>query len=626
LREVLLAWMRMRMPSSTRTPELDVPSRSAHHWSPADAERETMTQLVGSWLVGAMVMLLVAASGAVASTAASGEPRAVALTFDAIPADRAFPDAAEAGALRWACAATAEVLRLGFEQRGAPFDAALVHERDDRSCHIDYEPSVPGYRADPDDLRVSELFINVDSLALVAQRREVFGDSLDISARIVADMPRDVPIVLSTERDLARHWFGSGAVYRYEDRASLVSWRTTQTNTLVNPWTQDFLKSGMTGTRRTILVPRNLYEGRAADGAAFAPFLDSLDGDPRFARSKLSWEGGDLQFVRHPRQSSQVILLFGQSARAYWGQDLTPEEYVYVLQREFGADLSIEVSGITPHVDFFVSFLPAEGIALVSEPVTGNRALALAAVDLLREHFTQDTPQSIDALADELARPDALPDRRRQVRRLLATVRKEAEAGWPGAGVVDLYNRMQTYVHQHCPLDAAACLSDAGIDTMLQRDPDLLRDWLAESRRTRSDALFITRLLDIIESQVEDVDRRVRERMDAKVRELEQVGFTIVRVPRFGSDHNGSTKWAGVSYVNSLLVDDHLFVPTFGLGEVEAAMLEAIDAAVPERYRVVPTYARHMLLFNGGVHCAVAIVRESSPHEGVPAPLDTDER
>lgn len=570
--------------------------------------------------------LLAAASGAAASTAVAAEPKAVALTFDAIPADRAFPDAAEAGALRWACAANAEVLRLGFVQRGAPFDAALVHERDDRSCHIDYEPSVPGYRADPDDLRVSELFINVDSLALVAQRREVFGDTLDISARIVAELPRDVPIVLSTERSLARHWYGSGAAYRYGDRASTVSWRTTRANTLVNPWTQDFLKSGTTRTRRTILVPRNLYEGRAADGAAFAPLLDSLNGDPRFVRSKLSWEGGDLQFVRHPRHPNQVILFFGQSARAYWGQDLTPEEYAYVLQREFGADLSIEVSGITPHVDFFVSFLPADGIALVSEPVIGNGALALSAVELLLEHFTQDVPRSVQALADELARPEALTDRRRQVRRLLTTVKKEADAGWPGAGVVDLYNRMQTYVHQHCPLDAAACLSDVGVDTMLHRDPDLLRDWLAESRRTRSDELFITRLLDIIESQVEDVDKRVRERMDAKVRELEGLGFTVVRVPRFGSDHNGSARWAGVSYVNSLLVDDHLFVPTFGLGEVEAAMLEAIGASLPERYRVVPTYARHMLLFNGGVHCAVAIVRESSAREVGPAHHDTDER
>jgi agmatine/peptidylarginine deiminase len=67
--------------------------------------------------------------------------------------------------------------------------------------------------------------------------------------------------------------------------------------------------------------------------------------------------------------------------------------------------------------------------------------------------------------------------------------------------------------------------------------------------------------------------------------------------------------WSGISDVNSLLVDRTLFVPRFGLGEAEEAIFEELDAALPPEYQVVPVYARHMLLYNGGVHCSVAIVR-----------------
>jgi agmatine/peptidylarginine deiminase len=116
------------------------------------------------------------------------------------------------------------------------------------------------------------------------------------------------------------------------------------------------------------------------------------------------------------------------------------------------------------------------------------------------------------------------------------------------------------------------------------------------------------RLLSVVESQLARRPPGL-DRIDAAARTLEEMGFRVVRVPRFGGDRSLKVPWSGISYVNSLLVDRTLFVPRFGLGDAEETILEELDAALPPQYEVVPVYARHMLLFNGGVHCAVAIVR-----------------
>lgn len=558
--------------------------------------------LVGPLLAAAACVVLAASAQAQASLAP--------LRFEHVPTPETFADAAAPGALRWACASSRDELRLAFEAAHRPFDPSLVKRRDRGVCHIDYTPTLAGFRAHADDLPARELYINVDSLALVARRTTAFGDALDISARIVEELERPVSIVLSMERRLSTQWYTLGAAQQYGNRTALVTWRTGSTPNLLNPWTQDFLKSGVAGRRTQVLVPRNLFEGRASDGALFAPFLDSFQRDDGFVRSRLSWEGGDLQFVRHPRDPRKLVLVHGQSAKHYWGEALTDEEFAWVLRREFGADLSIDVSGIVPHVDYFVAFLPADGIALVSEPVTGHGEIALAAARLLAGHFGAAVPATVRDLVITLEDGAPLDGRRRQVTRMVEAARREAEAGWPAAVVAELYERVQAHVDNHCRTDAAACFDDTGVDRLLQDDPELFRDWITESRRTRSDELFTRRLLDIVESQVVPPDSRVLERAAAKTAELEALGFQVIRVPRFGGDQHASTTWAGISYVNSLLLDDVLYVPTFGLGDVETGMIDALSAALPARYRVVPTYARHMLLHNGGVHCTVAIVRQ----------------
>ncbi len=555
-------------------------------------------RLVVLWLS----TVLLAPAGRESARAAEPRREVVAVGLD-------FPDAVEPGALTRLCAKTGEQLRELFRERGAPFDPSVLRKGRGGTCHVDYTPTVAGFRADPEDLPVRELFVNVDGVSFLAGRTQVFGDSLDISKDLVKAFPRPIPITLGTRWELAERWYEEAADFHYGDSAGRVDWRRSRVPSLANPWAQDYLKSGRAARAQRILVTRRLFEGRREDGEPFRPMLDSLK-DPRFARSNLSWEGGDLQFVRDPRDPDRLVLVFGDSARAYWGKDLSPEEYAYVLRREFGADVSVDLTGLAPHVDYFVAFLPADRIALVSQPVSGNRALAEAAAALLAEQLGPTPPPTLAELRQHLARPDALSDGRRQVERLLKRAKAEAREGWPRTEVAGLGRRMERYVAAHCPASPAECFSDRGLEIFLSSDRSLLGDWAGAALLDRTESTRDLAVLSIVESQLRREPPANQERIDAAVRALEELGFRVVRVPRFGGDRDLKVPWSGISYVNSLLVDRTLFVPRFGLGEAEDRILEGLGRSLPPSYEVVPVFARHMLLRNGGIHCTVAIVRE----------------
>jgi len=520
-----------------------------------------------------------------------------------------FPEAVEPGALTRVCAETGDELEALFAERGAPFEARLVRSTRGRRCHVDYAPTLPGFRADPDDRPVSELFINVDGAGFLARRSEAYGDALDISKALVAGLPRSVTISLGTEWTLPDRWYEEAVAFHYGEEADHIRWRQSRLSSLSHPWTQDYLKSGRAGDEPRILVTRRLFEGRREDGESFRPMLDALK-DGRFVRSNLSWEGGDLQFVRDPRHPEKLVLFFGDSARAYWGGGLSPEEYAYVLRREFGADVSIDLSGLVPHVDYFVAFLPAARIALVSQPLHGDREVAEAAAGALEERFEGNTPATLAELRRRLALPDALSSGRKTVERLVERAKVEAREGWPRAESPGLAARMARHIAARCPMSPEECFTEGGIEAFLLSDLPLLRDWASASLRARTETAMDLRLLSVVESQLATERHSTQERIDDAVRTLEEMGFQVVRVPRFGGDRGLKVPWSGTSYVNGLLVDRTLFVPRFGLGQVEERIFAELDGALPPEYLVVPVYARHMLLNNGGVHCSVAIVRE----------------
>ena len=82
-----------------------------------------------------------------------------------------------------------------------------------------------------------------------------------------------------------------------------------------NPWVQDYVKSGKVNGETRVLLPRRLLEGSAEYGERFCSFLDELTSGT-FVRSKLSWEGGDIQFMNHPRFPDETILFYGDTANA----------------------------------------------------------------------------------------------------------------------------------------------------------------------------------------------------------------------------------------------------------------------------------------------------------------------
>lgn len=569
-------------------------------------------------LVGAASRALVVAAS-VAGAALGGAPRAdepeVAeltggVVSEPVPINPAFPDAVAPGTLRWVCADDLAQLTRSFEERQAPLEPHLVRRRHGRLCHIDYTPSVPGFRADADDQPISELYINVDTLHLLSRRTEQFGDTLDISKAILANLPRPLPITMTAERSIARRWYTEAAEFHYGAAARQISWRPAKIPVQANPWTQDFLKSGRgpDGERR-ILVTRHLYEGRQEDGDIYDPMLSALD-EPQFARSNLSWEGGDLQFIRNPRHPERLILVYGDSVRTYWAENLESDEYGYVLRREFGADEVLDLTEIVPHVDYFAAFLMSARTVLISQPVTGRQDMARAAATALVERFGGKPPARLAAVAALLDDPAAFSDRKGELQAALARAKAEAREGWPMRFDRDLNERMTRHVAETCPMAPQACFSDGAILQLLADDPDLLQRWATAALRMRSEEMMDLRLLSVIESQLRDGPLPVQARIDSRVRELEGLGLRVVRVPRFGGDRGLEVPWAGLSYVNALLVDRTLFVPTFGLGPVEDGILEDIRKALPADYTLIPVYARHMLLYNGGVHCSVAIVRD----------------
>jgi len=171
-------------------------------------------------------------------------------------------------------------------------------------------------------------------------------------------------------------------------------------------WVQDYMKSGTSSRGETILVPRRIFEGDPENGEIFEPLLAHLSRQGRVVRSRLSWEGGDLQFTRDPDDAGRLVLYYGSFVKPYWGESLSQGEFEYVLSLEFGADRAVDLSGLAPHVDYFVSFLPRAKTALVSVPRSGDLEVARSAAEALRSRFSGREPLALVELRRSLSSPE----------------------------------------------------------------------------------------------------------------------------------------------------------------------------------------------------------------------------
>jgi peptidyl-arginine deiminase len=537
------------------------------------------------------------------AAAVASVPCAAAEVFEPVPPSSRWLDAVEPGALRLACARSEPELAALFESDGLPFRPALLRRESARVCHVYYHPTVPGFRAAPDDDPVKGLLFDTDPVLYLAAGDRNRDEPAGVMRVVLRRVPRplDVSVLIHRVHDRAAY-----------HKATLRSFGGTPHRiTLLDRgvdrtfwWTQDWLKPGATGRGPTILVPRRIFEGKPENGPAFAPMLDRFASRGGVARSRLSWEGGDLQFARDPRDPSRLVLFYGSFTKPYWAETLTSGEFEYVLRVEFGADRAVDLGGVAPHVDYFVSLLPRAGMALVGVPVSGDLAVARAALDALLSRIAGAKPDVLVELSDQLSSPN--PDLDRARRALERARRRQPE--WRLAVDPTLPDRMRSLVARVCP-GGGDCLSPANQLRLLDADPDTFESWVHATQAARDEPTVVAAHLDVVESQLAPVPEDVSRRALEKIGELEATGFRVVRVPAFRVDLLGPRDWPGISYVNALVVDQQVFAPRFGLGEVEDRIFHDVGAQLPAGWSIVPVDAQRVLIRNGGLHCLTGLVR-----------------
>jgi hypothetical protein len=462
---------------------------------------------------------------------------------------------------------------------------------------------VAGFRAAPDDEPVTRLLFDTDTVLYLAAGRKNRDEPVGVMREVLRRIPRplDVSILIHRVHDPVAN-----------EKATLRNFgHTPHRVTLLERgvdrtfwWVQDWVKAGTSARGPTILVPRRIFEGKPETGEAFAPMLERLASREGFARSRLSWEGGDLQFARDPRDPRRLVLFYGSAAKPYWAETLTAREYEYVLGLEFGADRAIDLGGLAPHVDYFVSFLPRAATALVGVPVSGDLPVARAALDALLARMAGAKPEALIQLRDLLSSPKADLERARQA---LERARRQ-QGEWQLAVDPTLPERMRSLVARVCP-GGGDCLSPENQLRLIEADPDTFESWVHATQAARDEPAVIAAHLDVVEGQLEPVPETVRRLAVEKVAELEAMGVRVVRVPAFRVDLKGPRDWPGISYVNALVVDQQLFVPRFGLGDVEDRLLRDVGAQLPAGYSIVPIDAQRILIRNGGLHCLTGLVR-----------------
>ena len=539
----------------------------------------------------------------VAAAVAAAAPCAAEVELTPVPPSARWPGAIEPEALHLACASDAPELKALFDREGLPFRPDLVRGSGGRACHVFYRPTVPGFRAAPDDDAVTKVVFDTDPLLYLAAGASNRGEPVGVMREVLRRITRPLAV------DVLIHRAHGGAAY---DRATLRNFGGTPHRiALVDRgvertfwWVQDYLKAGTSSRGPTILVPRRIFEGSPETAEGFDPLLARLARQDRVVRSRLSWEGGDLQFTRDPRDRQRLVLYYGSFVKPYWAETLTQREFEYVLGREFGADRAVDLGGLFPHVDYFVSFLPRAGVALVSVPVSGDLAVARAAVDALIARFAGREPAALVELRAQLSSPRADLGRARQA---LERARRQ-QADWQLGVDPGLPERMRPLVAAACP-ESSDCLSPAGQLRMLESDPATLAEWVHATQSARDEPAVIAAHLDLAEGQLDPASDELRRLTLEKIERLEAVGFRVVRVPAFRTGSSVAHGWPGISYVNALVVDEQVFVPRFGLGDVEDRVFRDLGAQLPAGYSVVPIDAQQVLIRNGGLHCLAGLIR-----------------
>ena len=157
---------------------------------------------------------------------------------------REFPEATEVGAVRFACADDAAVLEKFFSERDAVYREDLVRKQPGyRACHIFYEQTIPGFRALPDNRRVTGLVGGLDPAGLVGGRKNI-GDSLDVARAVLNRVSRPLDVTFSITGEFDRSHWPAGLARAFPDSPHKFTLLKSEAKS-THPWGQDFVKSGV---------------------------------------------------------------------------------------------------------------------------------------------------------------------------------------------------------------------------------------------------------------------------------------------------------------------------------------------------------------------------------------------
>lgn len=547
------------------------------------------------------------------------------MVFDAVKISDKFPTAAVPGALQYACDTDAANLEKFFIAQSVPFNRELIQKRKGLWCHIYYRATIPGFRAHAESDPITQMVFGVESRSFLAGRTRALGDSLDVAKSIAQASPSSICVMVTARTELSEGWNRRAIRQHFPERLCQVTALSHQ-GVRDNVWAQDYVLSGEVDGRNVALLPWMAFENQPENGQQLAPVLDALESSS-WTRSKLSWEGGDLLVARHPRNPQKSILFYGDAAKPYWANSLSDKEYAHVLKVELGADEAIPAGGIATHIDYVLNFLPDGQTVLLAKPLHRDIALGRSALQLLmaaypgvpllreiNEHYARVRDNNVDEHENVIA--------------LLDQAAKEV-VGWPRMVDLETSQDAESYARQHCRGNPQECLTGQNFERLLLNEPKLAVAWIQAMGDMRLQELASKALIGIAASQLATPDGIVERRLNKLRNRLQNEGFRVIDAPHVDGMPGTSVSWAGISYTNFIAIENQIFMPVFGLGQAESQLLMRLQAQLPQSFRIVPVYARHILASNGGVHCVTGVLRrrrtfdgqnELSPQSGIQVP------
>lgn len=542
----------------------------------------------------------------------TGNPVLAAVSYQAVALDPKFPEAAKDMALQWACAPQVQELEEYFRKEGLAFSSQLVRSKAGRHCHIAYRPSVPGFRALPDSGKIRQLVIAQETPHSLFMRSSVWGDRWDILRHLNRSMSSDVPFLV-----ILKDQFSESLYQNFLRRLKEVSSRDIQlmrTNNEPPSWIQDAFISGRQGDKPLTLVAYRVYEGNPGYGNKYSAFLDEMASLKGFARSQLAWEGGDLVVTENPLALGRTILFYGNTSKGYWGNELSDQEFNFILKTEFGVDEAVNIAAKVGHVDFFL--LPLDSHTLmVRRGVTENVPLTCDILEIMMNDFNtrlRVNPKGFNQLKWKICSMQA-SDSLQEVLPLFEAALAEFELhreDWvTNQSFIPHYGKFEEFINKTCLNDFNGKCSDeldssAGLEKLMAFDAKLLDNYLDSQMDGISNSMRFGMYIDLLKGQLNKVNPQ-EEATNIRIRDqLREMGFKVIEVEYPLRDDKA---WAGYSPLNSLVHENTIFMPSLGLKRFDQRSIDRLQAQTGLDVVLVPSLKS--LVNNAGVHCAIKSLR-----------------